>query len=184
MHVVKCVGRKISWLENPYGIWVQNHPKYFSLFVLHLLWTCLLCWSVPRWLPPIRKKLGDWCGPAENWGEALISWVLNHDTNKLITRSVLCSTVPTDNDSKNKPVNFRTYFDTDLDFPAGLEGSQVNPSVKNEISLHSLNEELSKLNDQEVGFNTDPANLLGFSFACDTKENTQRCVVKNVDEEN
>ena len=134
--------------------------------------------------PDTKEKLGHWCGPPESCGDALTSWVLTLDTNELIARSVLRSAVPAEINSKNDPVNFRSYFNTEFAFPADQEGSQVNPSVKNEIRLHSLNEELSKLNGQDVGFKIDPARLLGFSFARDTKDNTQRCVVKDVDVEN
>ena len=38
--------------------------------------------------------------------------------------------------------------------------------------------------DNEVGIKIDTENLLGFSYARDHKGNTQRCVVKEIDEEN
>ena len=139
----------------------------------------------PAGYPETNEKIGYWCGPAESVGDTLTSWVYTRDTNELIARSVLRSAVPA-SDEGVQPVNFRSYFEGNVDLPVLLEGS---PEVdldenRNENRLVSLNDTLSELHGTEIGSKIDPENLVGFSYARKKDGTSQRCVVQSVDENN
>ena len=73
-----------------------------------------------------------------------------------------------------------------MNFPADLEGSNIDASLKTENRLNSLTETLKELegSKDDIGIKFDPENLLGFSYARENNGTTQRCVVKEVNDEN
>ena len=140
----------------------------------------------PDGYPGIVEKLGHWCGPAEHCGDALTAWIYTPDTENLIARSVTRPAVIEEESTALVPFNYRSFEQSSVNFPADLEGSTVHDSLKNETRLTSLTESLKEVevSAEDIVIKFDLENLMGFSYAREKDGLTQRCVVKEVDEEN
>ena len=129
--------------------------------------------------PETKEKLGHWCGPTENCGDAMTYWILTNDTNQLIARSVVRSALTPSEKGGSKAVNFRAFFNAEKDFPSEIEGS----AVKEKQCIISLEEEISKLKGNKVGINIEPHDLLGYGFVKERDGIQQRAEVKSVNKE-
>ena len=69
--------------------------------------------------------------------------------------------MPEEDSTKNKPINFRSYFEAEEDFLSDAKGSTTE--VEKEL-FTSLREELSTIIGKEMGMSIDPADLIGYGL--------------------
>ena len=115
--------------------------------------------------PISEEKLGFWCGPTVNCGDAMTYWILTEDTTQLIARSVVRSAV--DAESQNQRINPQVSDDTE------------NGEGKDMI-LSSLNEILSVLKGKKVSPKFNPTDLIGYSYVKDHDDMLQRATITDV----
>ena len=123
--------------------------------------------------PSSNEKIGRWCGPAENCGDALTYWIYTEETNHLIARSVVRTAKAKTNKRAGAP---KDETSSNPDGKGGGKGNEHLIALKDIINAARAEKGMDPIDEPTV----DPTDLMGYNCVREHDGVHQRATVVDV----